>query len=313
MNVDRTGTFRFNKVLEAGVGAKADETGKTTNVSFNVRLLLSEFWDEQEGAWVDWSEYEVELSAYFYLFGVAKKTGKKGPTINHTQVMKVFGWDGRSFQVLANEDYSETKGQVRIVENDPEYAERNPYQVAFIDAFDADPSSQLRKLDPAGLKKLDAEMAMLLQSSGKAPVAATVPAKKATRPKAPTKAPVTEPEPEPEATKPTAAEKKAALAAKSEKNRKAGGETTTGPKPPVRPVPKEGEKTEEAEGGGLTKQQAYEFVIEMKADECADEQLTASWNASINEVAGEATPDEDVTDAQWRLIANKTLDEVGKF
>ena len=51
----------------------------------------------------------------------------------------------------------------------------------------------------------------------------------------------------------------------------------------------------------------------MKADECADEQLTASWNASINEVAGEATPDEDVTDAQWRLIANKTLDEVGKF
>ena len=122
MQVDRTGTFRFNKVLEAGVGAKADEKGNTTNVSFNVRLLLSEYWDEQEGAWVDWSEYEVELTAYFYLFGTSKKTGKKGPTINHTQVMKVFGWDGRSFQILANDDYSEIKGQVRIVENDPEYA-----------------------------------------------------------------------------------------------------------------------------------------------------------------------------------------------
>lgn len=144
MNVDRTGTYRFNKVLEAGVGAKADEKGVTTNVSFNVRLLLSEYWDEQEGVWVDWTggEEPVEISAYFYLFGVNKKTQKKGPTINHTQVMKVFGWDGRSFQVLANEDYSETKGQVRIIDNDPEYAERNPFQVAFIDVFDADPSSQ---------------------------------------------------------------------------------------------------------------------------------------------------------------------------
>jgi len=326
MQVDRTGTFRFNKVLEAGVGAKADEKGKTTNVSFNVRLLLSEFWDEQEGVWVDWTagEEPVEISAYFYLFGTSKKTGKKGPTINHTQVMKVFGWDGRSFQVLANEDYSETKGQVRINENDPEYAERNPFQVAFIDVFDADPSSQLRKLDPAGLKKLDAEMAMLLQSSGAAPVAATVPAKKTTRPKAPAKAPVAEPEPEPAVqeepepevvTPPTPAEKKAALKAKSERLLKAGGKTTTGPKPPMRPTPPvaKTEATETAESGGLTKQQAYEFVIEMKADECTDEQLSASWNASINDVAGEATVDEDVTDAQWRLIANKTLDEVGKF
>lgn len=316
MQVDRTGTYRFNKVLEAGVGAKADEHGKTTNVSFNVRLLLSEYWDEQEGVWVDWTagEEPVETSAYFYLFGVAKKTGKKGPTINHTQVMKVFGWDGRSFQVLANEDYSEIKGQVRIIDNDPEYAERNPFQVAFLDVFDADPSSQLRKLDPVGLKKLDAEMAMLLQSSGKAPTAATVPAKKNTRPKAPAKAPVAEPEPEP-VTPPTEAEKKATLKAKSERIKKAGGKTVTGPKPPVRPTPPvaEAETTETAEGGGLTKQQAYEFVIEMKADECTDEQLSASWNAAINEVAGEATPDEDVTDAQWRLVANKTLDEVGKF
>lgn len=331
MQVDRIGTFRFSKVLEAGVGAKVDEAGKTTNVSFNVRLLLSEYWDEQEGVWVDWSEYAVELSAYFYLFGTSKKTGKKGPTINHTQVMKVFGWDGRSFQILANEDYSETKGQVRIIDNDPEYAERNPFQVAFLDVFDADPSSQLRKLDPAGLKKLDAEMAMLLQASGKAPAVATVPAKKVTKPVPPTKAPVVESEPEtlddtvsdsdrkeePEVvTPPTPAEKKAALKAKSERLLNAGAKVTTGPKPPVRPTPPVVAPVaapEEAEGGGLTKQQAYEFVIEMKAETCTDEQLSASWNSAINDIAGEATPDEDVTDKQWRLIAGKTLDEVGKF
>ena len=315
MQVDRTGTYRFNKVLEAGVGAKADDKGKTTNVSFNVRLLLSEYWDEQEGVWVDWTagEEPVELSAYFYLFGTSKKTGKKGPTINHTQVMKVFGWDGRSFQVLANDDYSETKGQVMNVENDPEYAERNPFQVAFLDVFDADPSSQLRKLDPVGLKKLDAEMAMLLQSTGAAPAVATVPAKKTSKPKPPVAAaPVVEPEPEvadpgvkeepePEATTPpTAEEKKAALKAKSERLLKAGAKVTTGPKPPKRPtapVETPTAETEEAEGGGLT----------------TDEQRNASWNVAISEIAGEATPDEEVTDAQWRMIADKTLDEVGKF
>jgi len=322
MQVDRTGTFRFNKVLEAGVGAKTDETGKTTNVSFNVRLLLSEYWDEQEGVWINWSEYEVELSAYFYLFGVNKKTGKKGPTINHTQVMKVFGWDGRSFQLLANEDYSETKGQVRIQDNDPEFAERNPFQVAFLDVFDADPSSQLRKLDPAGLKKLDAEMAMLLQSSGKAPTVATVPAKKTTKPKPPiTAAPKPEPteeKKEPEVvTLPTPEEKKAALKAKSERLLKVRAEAATGPKPPSRPTPPvatEAPATKtEAIGGGLTKQQAYEFVIEMQADKYTDEQRNASWNAAIAEIAGDTTPDEDVTDKQWRLIADRTLDEVGKF
>ena len=295
--VDRPGTYRFNQVLEAGVSKT-----KNGHPSFNVRLLLSEFYDETEGEWVDWSEYEMEVSPYFCLFGMGSKSKKKEPTLNHQQVMKVFGWDGRSFQVLAANDYSKVKGQVRIADNDPEYADKNPFIISFIDVFDADPGSQLRKLNAEELKKLDAEFAQLLQSSGKAPVAATAPAKKNTKPKPP-KAAIT-PEEEP----PSADEKKAALRAKSDRLKAAGKKK---PAPPTRQAPEltapEIPSTKE-----YTKQQAYEIVVDMKADECSDEQLKTNWIAAINDVAGEVS-DEDVTGQQWGVIVDKVLDEVGKF
>jgi len=303
--VDRTGTFRFSQVLEAGVS-------KTKNglPSFNVRLLLSEYYDETEGEWVDWSEYDVEVSPYFCLFGVGKKSGKKEPTLNHQQVMKVFGWDGKSFQVLANGDYSKTTGQVRIKDNDPEYADKNPFQVAFIDVFDADPGSQLRKLDAKELKKLDAEFAQLLQSSGKAPVAATVPAKKSTRPKPPKATPEEKPISE--------EDKKAALKAKSDRLKAAGKKK---PAPPTRQAPEPvAPETAAPETAApkipstkeYTKQQAWEIVVEMKDDNCDDKQLGACWSAAVNDIAGD-TPDEDVTGQQWGVIVDKVLDEVGKF
>lgn len=319
MKLDRIGTFRFSKVLEAGVGqGKTDDNGKPKSISFTTRLLLSEFYDETEGEWVDWSKYEMEATAYFTLFYVDQKTNKMIKNFTHQQIMDVFGWDGRSFQALANDDYSAVKGQVRIVDNDPEYADKNPFQVAAINPFDADPGSFLRKLDPVGLKKLDAEFAQLLQSSGKAPVAATVPAKKNTRPKPPTTTatPVEEalleelsdiddgPEPPP-----TAAQKKTALKAKSDKNKS----KKKSPAPPARQA-SEPEATVATESTKeYTKQQAWEFVVELKNDDCSDEQLSAEWGAAITEIAGADTPDENVTGQEWGKIVDRVLDEVGKL
>lgn len=307
--VDRSGTFRFDKVLEAGVGAKGDGKGGYKNVSFNVRLHLSAFYDEQEGEWVDWSEYDVEIQAYLYLFGVNKKTKKFGAIFHHEAVMNVFGWDGKSFQALANDDYSKIKGQVRIADNDPEYADKNPYQVANIDVFDADPSNQLRSLDPSALKELDAKFAQVLQTSGQAPKPATLPARKNTKPTAPIKKPVVE-EVEPEPL--TEAKKKAALKIKSDRLRKP---KTTGPKPPTRKVEPPVPTVSENSGGNnrMDKCQAWEFVVEMKNDDCDDEQLQASWGGAINQVAGAETPDEDITEEQWGQIAHQVIDEVGKF
>jgi len=318
-SVDRQGTFRFDKVLEAGVGAKYDEKAKEVkNVSFNVRLHLSAFYDEQEGEWVDWSGYDVEVSAYLYLFGVNKKTKKFGPTFHHEAVMKVFNWDGKSFQILANDDYSKIKGQVRIIDNDPEYADKNPFQVANIDVFDADPSNLMRSLGAGDLKKLDTAMALLLQSSGKPAVAATVPAKKSTRPTPPAQKPpkataaelakANEEKPE----SPTPEDKQAILKAKSEKIKNA--RKADGPQPPKRTTTPSPAVSENSGGNNrMTKQQAWEFTVEMKNDNCDDEQLQASWNGAVNQIAGDKTPDEDVTEEQWSVIANQVIDEVGKF
>ena len=319
--VDRPGTFRFDHVLESGVS-------KTKNgfPSFNVRLHLEAFYDEEEGQWVDWAPYETEISAYFTLFGKAKKSGQVEPTLNHQQVMAVFGWDGRSFAALGVTDFSDIKGQVRIGANTYEGA-KSPFQVDFIDVYNADPVRQLRKLDPDALKTLDSEFAHLLQSSGKAPKAATVPAQKPTtqpvlpkkpvgRPKkievpAPAGRQLSEEEAEPfyGTVNETEEERKVKIAEKSKRIREA--QKPVVPQPPARqPVtPPTAPQSSPSSPGPkcYTKQQAYEIVVEMKADDTTDEQLQAAWFGGIDAVAPE-TEEKNITGEQWGEVVDYVLD-----
>jgi hypothetical protein len=302
---DRIGTYRFT---EGGVLESSVSLTKNNYPSFNVRLHLTEYYDEAEGEWVDWTPYEVEISSYFCLFGMGSKSQKIEPTLNHQQVMKVFNWEGKSFQILANDDYSKISGQIRLVENDPEFADRNPFQVAFLDVYDADPSSQLRKLDAGELKKLDASFAKLLQNTGQAPKAATVPAKKSTRPKPPK---ATKPKKETEESE-TKEDKQAKMKEKSERLKKAA-EAKKKNEPPQRPATLPPESSPQTDTVGFTKQQAWEFCVEMKNDDCDDGQLNATWGGAINQVAGDDVPDDQITKEQWHQIANQVIDEVGKF
>jgi len=324
--VDRVGTYRFDKVLEAGVSL----TSKSQMPTFNVRLRLSEFFDEDEKVWVDWSGAEVEQVCYFTLFGKNGKTGVVGPIFNHEQIMKVFNWEGKSFQILSNDDYSQIKGQIRIEDNDPDYAAKNPFQVSWIDVFDADPVRTLKKLDDKALKDLDATFAMALQASGKAAAPAAAPGKKKTGPVAPpkpagitkpeTKAP--SPEKEPEEKELTAEEKKAAIKAKSEKNKAAAKGKRPAPPtaPPAAPSRKtDPEPEEEVCGKQYTKQEAWEIVCEMTADGVTDEQRQAAWLTAIEAIAGDVD-DDAVTKQQWGQIVDATLDTeyedgktIGKF
>lgn len=292
--VDRTGTYRFDKVLEWGVGL----TKKSEMPSFNVRLRLSEYYDEEENVWVDWSSAEVEQVCYFTLFGKNSKTGEIGPILNHEQIMKVFNWDGKSFQALANGDYSSIKGQIRIGDNDPEYADKNPFTVEWIDAFDADPARHLKSLDSKELKDLDAKFAMALQTSGKKAAPATAPGK--TKKTGPTPPATKKKEEESEMTE---EDKKAVLKAKSDKIKNAKK-----PGPPVPPPPvKEEEPVEESGGKQYTKQQAWEVVVEMKNEEVTDKQLNKAWLDAIEQVAGDAD-DKQIAKKQWGEIVDVVLD-----
>ena len=315
--VDRIGTFRFDKVLEIGVSLT-----KNKFPSFNIRVRLSEFFDEDEGKWVDWLPGDVEQTAYFTLFGKDKKTEKIGPCLNHAQVMKVFNWEGKSFQILSNDDYSKIKGQLRIGNNTYDGA-KSSFQVDWMDVFDADPVRQLRKLEADELKGLDKDFAHLLQSTGKAATVASAPTTKG-KPASPPRGKKPAP-PETEAPEPvlTPTEKKAAIKAKSDKNKAAAKSKKPGPpaRKPRELEPQDSTDIDAEETGGkeYTKQEAFEIIVEMQAEEVTDEIRTKAWIEAIEAIAGDVD-DGNVTKQQWGQIVDAVLDTeyedgktVGKF
>jgi len=304
MGLDRIGTFRC-KALEWGVDGK---TKKGTNVElpwFNVRVLLTEIYDQKEGKWFNYSEYEAEIVAFLCLYGAIKaKGGEIGPTLSMDQVKKVFKWDGRSLVQLAGGDYSELEFQVRIGENTYEAA-TYPYQVNWINEYDADPVSQLRKLDAKELKDLDKQFAAMGAKNATPKTVAT--AAKAPAKTHPARVPADDGAP------PTAAEKKAALAAKSAKNLKAKAAKKSEPpttKPPSEDAvvpPAEPEQTE------CTMQEAWDAITELKDPTINDKIIEKVWHDSIAEIAGPDIESENITDGQWHQVKELVLHSVAKF
>ena len=304
MGLDRIGTFRC-KALEWGVDGKKK---KGTNVElpwFNVRVLLTEIYDQKEGKWFDYSEYEAEIVAFLCLYGAIKaKDGEIGPTLSMDQVKKVFKWDGRSLVQLAGGDYSELEFQVRIGENTYEAA-TYPYQVNWINEYDADPVAQLRKLDAKELKDLDKQFAAMGAKNATPKAAAT--AAKAPVKTHPARVPADDSAP------PTPAEKKAALAAKSAKNLKAKAAKKSTPpttKPPSEDAVVPPAKPEQTE---CTMQEAWDAITELKDPTIADKVIEKVWHDGIAEIAGPDVESENITDEQWHQVKELVLHSVAKF
>jgi hypothetical protein len=304
MGLDRIGTFRC-KALEWGVDGKKK---KGTNVElpwFNVRVLLTEIYDQKEGKWFDYSEYEAEITAFLCLYGAIKaKGGEIGPTLSMDQVKKVFKWDGRSLVQLAGGDYSELEFQVRIGENTYEAA-TYPYQVNWINEYDADPVAQLRKLDAKELKDLDKQFAAMGAKNATPKAAAT--AAKAPAKVHPARVPADDAAPD------TPAEKKAKMAKKSAKNlaaaeaKKAAGpppkpESQDAVIPPVKP-----------ESTACTMQEGWNKIVELRDPSISDKVIGEVWHGAIAEIVGPDVVSEDVTPEQWHQITEKTLENVAKF
>ena len=290
MLIDRTGTFR----CQATEWTVSKSSGGYPQLV--ARLYMTEYYDQQEKEWVDFSEFQMEITAYWTLYGKIKGTDKMGPTLNCQQVMKVFGWDGKSFATLAAGDYTGLHFQVRIDENT--YPEAKvPYQVGWLDESDTDPNRQLKKLNVEELKSLDAEFASLLKPTPKAVSAVKAP------PKMPTKTvakPVVEiPETPPETTE----QRKAKMAAKSARLRAEAKK----PAPPMHP-PVPGQIDSDC-----TKQLAWETVVELRDPAKTDEELRASWTTAISEIVGPDTPDDKITGNQWHEIKERVLSEIGIF
>lgn len=322
MGLDRIGTFRC-KLLEYGIDAKKKKGTDVELPWFNVRVLLTEIYDVKEGQWFDYSEDEndeprnAEITAFLCLYGaIKKKGGEIGPTLSMDQVKKVFNWDGRSLVQLANGKYDDLEFQVRIGENT--YAEATyPYQVNWIDVYDAEPGMQLRKLDAKELKDLDKQFAALgAKNATSKPVA--------TAAKAPAKAhPARVPADD---APPTAAEKARKMAEKSAKNKAAtkkakeakavaAGDRTT---PPAGPPPKP--ESEDAvvppakpSETACTMNEAWCAIVELRDPSIDDKTIGKVWHDAIAEIAGPDVESENITDEQWCQVKEKTLESVAKF
>ena len=309
MKVDRTGTFLATEIDRA-----FSSTAKQGLPQLVIKMQLVHYFDNNEGdngEWVDFSGYDVEATGYFVLIF----NGKGGPetSLSYDQLMKVYGWDGRDFQVLT-EMPAPDMFMVRIEDNDPEFADKNPFTVNWIDSKDADPHGGLKKLDAAGVANLQSQFGALLNKAGKVTPPAS--AKKAP-PKAPPKA------------APVSIDKKAAKKAKSERIAKANAKEEvkkqavkkTPPTPPPAAPTLPAAPTTPAEAVDVssetkTKSEAYEFVFEMQAKGTTDDQRNDAWNAAIEQVAGpidpeSKTPHAHITGEQWYQIMHETLNVVG--
>ena len=165
MLIDRIGTFKA-AIVDHGVSL-------TTHgyPQFVAKFSATEIWDEEESKWVDWSEYDQQITGYFVLFGA------KGETLNCQNLKKALNWDGNSFKTLAEGDYSSVIVQIRVAENT--YNDKTSLQVDWIDVEGATPGASVKKLDTSELAALDAEYSKLLKAGGKKapPATASKPSK----------------------------------------------------------------------------------------------------------------------------------------
>ena len=275
MNIDRTGVFRV-KSTEHGLG----QTKKLGYPQFNVLVNVTAHYDEENAVWVDFSECEMETTVRQCLFGEVGKTGNKkvGTTLSHDNVCKVFKWDGADLQALVDIKPG-VEFQITVKDNDPEWVDKYPYQITWIDDFDADPTQKIAKCTAEEVKGLQAKYAALLK------VNAT--------PAAPAKAPAK-------------AGKKGIVTQKAKAPPKAPKAPPVAPATPAAAAPPETKQVK-----NYTKDKAWQTcAVDLRSPDCDDEALGIAWQAAIHEASGGAG--EEALDGEgWWNVKEKVLNEVG--
>ncbi len=260
--IDRVGTFLGYAPIH-GV-----DTTKNGYPQLVLQCEATHFYDEEVEDYIEVADQE--LRAYLVLYG---KDGK--PIRNCEQVKKVFGWDGASFQALAEMNISETRFLFRVEENT--WEGNTSLQVSWIDDDEASPTRQISSLNTKDLQTLDTKFGLV--KAGK---------KGATKPK-----PTGKPAPPKTSTK------------KTETNTATEATTpapTTGPPIPVT-------KTEEKKTGSTTREAAWEYIAEsIPIAALSDEDRAVAWTEAIEKIHG--GPDDDtLTPEEWFAVQELVLSE----
>jgi hypothetical protein len=284
--IDRAGTFR-GVIKESGV-----DSTKNGFPRWQIKVAATHYWVEDnfeaygltEPDWVDWSAYEQEAYGGLVLFN------DKGPIFNFENIQKAVGWDGASFSTLANGQYNGTEVLFRMQDNDPAYADKNPFQLSTIEHKDSSPTRELTSLDPAKLKALEQRFAQFMQPAKVAP--AKAPAKANPTPTASAVAATPAPAPMPKA---------AAVSAPSSG-------------PPKAPPPKAASEApfNTSPLDGVTDQDSGWGVLLENKGAVTDTKLAESWLEVLEAVTTELGKAEGDLDAsEWQRVTKETADKLG--
>jgi hypothetical protein len=288
--IDRPGTFR-GKPRDWGVS----ET-KNGYPQFVMRVQALEYFDEESGQYVPWSEYDQEITGYFVLF-TKDKDGQWAELLNAKQIKKVFGWTGLKFEDLAEGKFAETIVLFRV--ENSEYNGSWSLKLTWLDTADANPVKQLPKYDTAKLAALTSKMGGALAGAATPPAPAS--AKPATPPKrgkaaAPKSGPAASP---PDHPAPAAACAVAKPVAPS---------TATPPPASPAPAPAVPSPTPAASQTPMTKDLAWTAVNDLNGG--TEEKLAEVWIAEATKIG---RPEEQFTAEDWMCVKNAVLKQTSKF
>jgi hypothetical protein len=312
--IDSVGGYT-GEIVEAGVTV----TKKSGYPQLVLRLKADRKYIETPGdiahfkleapGYVDWSSFMEDTVGYFVLFNDKENFNKDTALLNYEQVQLATGWDGLSFESLADGSLIGKKVFFRVEENT--YEDNTRLQVSWLDAYDAPPQRQLKSLDAAGIKALPK---ISIAKSNK-PVAPAKPTA------APTKPGATKPSPTPAAaaakpTTPAPAPTAPAAAAPAMTPAPAAAtpaapKTPKAPKAPkAAPPPPAAEKSVAAAAAPAecSQTEGWEYCCAHKGDN-DDSVVEGAWIDACKEVGGERD-EETFTPAEWAKIRDICLKDM---
>lgn len=126
--IDREGVFRA--IIEE-YGLKQVDSG---SVAVAIRCKLTEWWDQANGLWMPWSEYEMEAEGDVW---IVKKDGSVNEKAAES-LMRHADWDGDIESIMSNK-WQPTPIQVQI--NRDVYKDQVRFKIAFVNNHDRTPGA----------------------------------------------------------------------------------------------------------------------------------------------------------------------------
>lgn len=299
--IDSIGTYR-GSLEEAGLGetkngypqfvGRIKATEKYIEEADELKHYVDQgVIEEAKPQWINWEAYNEYITAYLVLFKSAEEFNEDTALFHYEGLQLALGWDGDEFDSLNDDTHVGKKLLFRVEEN--EYNGKVSLQVSRVDAPDANPSRELRKLDDGKVKDLNAKLKIGGKGKGAKP---SKPSKPAAKPAAQAES-KQEPAPAPEtpaAAPPSRAKAESGKPAEQPQEQPESQEQPAGDKPAL--------PTE------TTKEAAWGLLCDNKGGN-SDADVEEAWIAAINEVAGERDED-DLSGTEWaqvRDIATKDL------